>query len=133
MSRSLPVVGLALLLVSCGVGAQTPPDADQQWQQHMTEMRTMHERWMASKTPEERQAMMKAHQQAMGNGMYEMGGCMGGGKMMGVKRIIGVSCWVAWRTKLSWPYCPTWLCCGRAPGQDRSAEWCEPRLGFLGG
>ncbi|MGX1125227.1 hypothetical protein [Pseudomonas sp. HLS-6 TE3448] len=83
MSRSLPVVGLALLLVSCGVGAQTPPDADQQWQQHMTEMREMHERWMASKTPEERQAMMKAHQQAMGNGMYEMGGCMGGGKMMG--------------------------------------------------
>ena len=83
MSRSLPVVGLALLLVSCGVGAQTPPDADQQWQQHMTEMREMHERWMASKTPEERQAMMKAHQQAMGNSMYEMGGCMGGGKMMG--------------------------------------------------
>ncbi len=83
MSRSLPVVGLALLLVSCGVGAQTPPDTDQQWQQHMTEMREMYERWMASKTPEERQAIMKAHQQAMGSGMSEMGGCMGGGKMMG--------------------------------------------------
>ncbi|GGU64387.1 hypothetical protein GCM10009504_21800 [Pseudomonas laurentiana] len=49
----------------------------------MTEMREMHERWMASKTPEERQAIMKAHQQAMGSGMSEMGGCMGGGKMMG--------------------------------------------------
>ncbi|WP_409276680.1 hypothetical protein [Pseudomonas defluvii] len=83
MIRSLPIVGLALLLVSCGVGAQTPPDADQQWQQHMTEMREMHERWMASKTPEERQAMMKAHQQAMGNSMYEMGNWMGGGRMMG--------------------------------------------------
>ncbi|MOA55163.1 hypothetical protein D3C78_1789080 [compost metagenome] len=47
-------------------------------------MRQLHQSWMAGKTPEERQKLMQAHQQAMGRGMQNMGGCMAGGTGMGM-------------------------------------------------
>lgn len=78
--------GAILLLASAGAAwaeekAATP---EQQWQQHITEMRTLHQNWMAGKTPDERQKLMEQHWQAMGRGMQSMGGCMGDGHGMGM-------------------------------------------------
>ncbi|MOA40049.1 hypothetical protein D3C78_1618810 [compost metagenome] len=74
-----------LLLVAAGSAwAKTEPTAEQRWHQHITEMRQLHQNWMAGKTPEERQKLMQEHQQAMGRGMQSMGGCMADGKGMGM-------------------------------------------------
>ncbi|MCQ4347462.1 hypothetical protein NGA35_08490 [Pseudomonas stutzeri] len=85
MNRSTLCAGILLLAVSGATWAEeqavTP---EQQWQQHITEMRQLHQSWLAGKTPEERQKLMEAHQQAMGRGMQNMGGCMVDGKGMGM-------------------------------------------------
>ena len=49
--------------------------------QHMKAMQTMHEKMMAAKTPEERQALMAEHMKLMQEGMGMMKGM--GGKGMG--------------------------------------------------
>ncbi len=85
MNRTI-LCGAILLLAAAGSAwaeeQAAPPE--QQWQQHITEMRTLHQNWMAGKTPEERQKLMEQHWQAMGRGMQSMGGCMGGGHGMGM-------------------------------------------------
>lgn len=85
MNRTI-LCGAILLLAAAGSAwaeeQAAPPQ--QQWQQHITEMRTLHQNWMAGKTPEERQKLMEQHWQAMGRGMQSMGGCMGGGHGMGM-------------------------------------------------
>ena len=84
MNRSL-LLGSLLLLASAGSAlAETAATSEQQWQQHITQMRELHQNWMAGKTPEERQKLMEEHRQAMGRSMQNMGGCMAGGGMMGM-------------------------------------------------
>ncbi len=86
MNRSIRLGSLLVLLAAGSSWAATDATTEQQWQQHMSEMQQMHQKWMAGKTPEERQKLMQEHQQAMGGGMQMMGGCpMHGGKqgMMG--------------------------------------------------
>ena len=84
MNRSTLFGGILLLVAAGSAWAETEATAEQQWQQHMTEMRQLHQNWMASKTPEERQKLMQEHQQAMGRGMQSMGGCMADGTGMGM-------------------------------------------------
>lgn len=84
MNRSTLFGGMLLLVAAGSAWAETKATAEQQWQQHITEMRQLHQNWMAGKTPEERQKLMQEHQQAMGRGMQSMGGCMAGGNRMGM-------------------------------------------------
>ena len=84
MNRSLLLGGLLLLASAGSALAETAATSEQQWQQHITQMRELHQNWMAGKTPEERQKLMQEHRQAMGRGMQNMGGCMAGGGMMGM-------------------------------------------------
>lgn len=84
MNRSILFGGILLLVAAGSAWAETEPTVEQQWQQHITEMRQLHQNWMAGKTPEERQKLMQEHQQAMGRGMQSMGGCMVDGKGMGM-------------------------------------------------
>ena len=58
-------------------GAAMPGYADQ-----MKDMQQIHDRMLAAKTPEERNALMAEQMNLMHNGMNMMGG-MGGGAMMG--------------------------------------------------
>jgi hypothetical protein len=82
-----------LMLVAGGAAAAETPETtatpEQQWQQHITEMRQLHQNWMAGKTPEERQKLMEQHWQAMGRGMQTMGGCVAGGPGMGMGQGMG--------------------------------------------
>lgn len=88
MNRSTLLGGLLVLLASGSSWAATDAAKDaatqQQWQQHMSEMQQMHQRWMAGKTPEERQKLMQEHQMAMGSGMQMMGGCPMSSNMSGM-------------------------------------------------
>lgn len=85
MNRSTFFGGILLLVATGSAWAETAATAEQQWQQHMTEMRQLHQNWMAGKTPEERQRLMQEHQKAMGRGMQSIGGCMmADGKGMGM-------------------------------------------------
>jgi hypothetical protein len=52
-----------------GAGAATPAQMDMQ----MKSMQLMHEKMMAAKTPEERQALMSEHMKSMHGGMAMMG------------------------------------------------------------
>ena len=65
-----------------GAGAALPDYADQ-----MKAMRDMHDKMLAAKTPEERNALMAGQMKLMQNGMSMMGGMggMGAGAMMGGK------------------------------------------------
>lgn len=61
--------------------------APAQMDMQMKSMREMHDKMMAAKTPEERQALMNEHMKAMQGGMAMMGqmrapAAMGGGKSM---------------------------------------------------
>jgi hypothetical protein len=65
------------MAMGMGAGAAMPGYADQ-----MKAMRDMHDKVMAAKTPEERNALMTDQMKLMQNGMSMMGG-MGAGAMMG--------------------------------------------------
>ncbi|SDS38492.1 hypothetical protein [Pseudomonas oryzae] len=97
MNRSILCAGVLLLAASGATWAEdkaaTP---EQQWQQHITEMRQLHQNWMAGKTPEERQKLMEQHWQAMGRGMQNMGGCMAGGQGMGMNKGMGMGMGGGW-------------------------------------
>ncbi len=85
MNRSTLCAGILLLAVSGATWAEEQAaTSEQQWQQHITEMRQLHQDWLAGKTPEERQQLMEQHRQAMGRGMHTMGGWMTGGKETGM-------------------------------------------------
>ena len=58
--------------------SQMPPSAAGM-QGQMKQMRAMHEKMMAAKTPEERQALMADHMKTMKEGMAMMNGMKGGG------------------------------------------------------
>ncbi|WP_244517280.1 hypothetical protein [Pseudomonas linyingensis] len=75
---------LLLAAATSAFAAETATTPEQQWQQHITEMRQLHQSWMAGKTPEERQKLMEQHWQVMGRGMQNMGGCMVDGEGMGM-------------------------------------------------
>ena len=66
-----------------GAGAAMPmPAADAgmaRMDQHMKAMREMHEKMMAAKTPEARNALMAEHMKVMQDGMVMMGGTGPGG------------------------------------------------------
>ena len=66
---------------SKGVGTAMPGYTEQ-----MKAMRDMHDKVMAAKSPEERQALMAEQMKLMQNGMNMMGG-MGQGAMMGSKPV----------------------------------------------
>ena len=58
--------------------------------QQMKAMRTMHDKMMAAKTPEQRQALMAEHMKLMHDGVGMMGGGMAGmGQMHGGKGMSG--------------------------------------------
>lgn len=76
MNRSY-LLALMLLGVSIPAVAQSVAPADQQWQQHMTAMQQLHQQWLHSKTPEQRQQLMQQHRQAMAESMPMLGGCPG--------------------------------------------------------
>jgi hypothetical protein len=91
MNRSTLFGGMLLLVAAGSAWAETEATAEQQWQQHITEMRQLHQNWMAGKTPEERQRLMQEHQKAMGRGMQSMGGCMmADGQGMGMGKGMGM-------------------------------------------
>ena len=52
--------------------------------EHMKSMQAMHEKMMAAKTPEERQALMDEHMKLMQSGMATMGAGSSGGMGMGM-------------------------------------------------
>ena len=52
----------------------------------MKQMKAMHEKMMAGKTPEERRAMMAEHMKSMRDGMTMMDGAGGGMSGMGMKK-----------------------------------------------
>lgn len=86
-NRTVLCLGLLMLVAGGASAAETAETAatpEQQWQQHIAEMRQLHQSWMAGKTPEERQRLMEQHWQAMGRGMQGMGGCPAGGPGMGM-------------------------------------------------
>jgi hypothetical protein len=67
--------------------AKAAPAAPAQMDMQMKSMREMHEKMMAAKTPEERQALMTEHMKSMQGGMAMMGqmkapDANGGGKSM---------------------------------------------------
>lgn len=90
MNRAILLGGLLLLAATGSSWAAADASAEQQWQQHMSEMRQAHQKWMAGKTPEERQKLMQQHQQAMGSGMQMMGGCPMHGGMQGMGMGMGM-------------------------------------------
>jgi len=84
MNTKTLLPGLLALSLASGAWAATDASSEQQWQQHMSQMRELHQSWMAGKSPEERHKLMLEHRQAMGGGMQMMGGCpMQGGMGMG--------------------------------------------------
>lgn len=86
-------LALALLIPGGAAWAESQATPEQQWQTHIEQMRKLHQQWMGSKTPEERQQLMQQHQQAMGQGMQTMGGCpmgMGQGMGMGMQQGMGM-------------------------------------------
>lgn len=89
MNRSFLCSGILLLVLGSSAWAATETP-EQQWQQHITEMRKLHQNWMAGKTPAERQKLMEQHWQAMGRGMQNMGGCMAGAPGMGMGQGMGM-------------------------------------------
>ena len=85
MNTKTLLPGLLVLSLAGGAWAATDASSEQQWQQHMSQMRELHQSWMAGKSPEERHKLMLEHRQAMGGGMQMMGGCpMQGGMGMGM-------------------------------------------------
>ena len=91
MNTKTLLAGLLALGLAGGAWAATEAGSEQQWQQHMTQMRELQQSWMAGKTPEERHKLMLEHRQAMGGSMQMMGGCpMHGGMQMGMGKGAGM-------------------------------------------
>lgn len=76
MNRSY-LLALMLFGLSIPAVAQSGVSPDQQWQQHMTEMQQLHQQWLQSKTPEQRQQLMQQHRQNLAESMPMLGGCPG--------------------------------------------------------
>ncbi len=73
------------------VGPSSKAPTTAQMEMQTKAMQEMHEKMMAAKTPEERQALMSEHMKSMQDGMALMGQMRGGGTMSGAGMDGGMS------------------------------------------
>ena len=96
------VLGAASVLAACTTAPTMPmssgpgmamhsPDQMARMDAQMKSMQAMHQKMMAAKTPEERNAMMAAHMKSMKDGMAMMKGMSGMPGMPGMSGMSGMS------------------------------------------
>ena len=90
--NTAPSMAMKPMMPMATAGSPGTPPADRMGQMEMQSktMQAMHEKMMAAKTPEERNAMMAGHMKSMQDGMKMMEGMTGPG-MDGMKGMPGMS------------------------------------------